>query len=258
MGLGTISSAWYRLLSSTRTAQAVYRNVVGSIIGRILVGVAQLVVFAILLSVLLSLALTLGVVDLPGDQPGIETPEPLPDFPVGPELPVTETGSDGVPDGEFGDPVETDPGTTHTGGDDSIASDEIEARIHERVNQIRADHGLPSVEHDDEVASIARTHSHDMGERGYFSHVNPEGEGPHDRFGDRFPRECRGVGENLAVVGTASTTDADDIAEKIVEGWMDSEGHRENILTEKWDSQGIGVYLADQRAFATQNFCDER
>lgn len=38
---------------------------------------------------------------------------------------------------------------------------------------------------------------------------------------------------------------------------MNSEGHRENVLTGRWDSQGIGVYIDGQRVYATENFCDE-
>ena len=235
-------------------------------IGRIVGTVIRIALFALLLSVLVSTALTLGMIDAEGDDGAIDAPEWLPDWPFVWEVPIEgdseqAPGSDRTPDQQEveGDPVREDPGTTsvETRGT-TVSSDEVEERIHERVNAIRAEHDLSRLDHDDEIASTARTYSHDMGERGYFSHVSPEGETPADRLDDKYPGECSAVGENLALVGTGGAADADEIAERIVQGWMNSEGHRENILTARWDSQGIGVYIDGDRVYATQNFCDRR
>lgn len=144
------------------------------------------------------------------------------------------------------------------------ASVEIERLIHIRVNEIREDRGLEPLDHDAYIADIARAHSADMYDREYFSHYNPEDESPGDRMadGNLFPGHCRTVGENLAHVsfsGELETTEnADRIAEVIVEGWMDSPGHRENLLKEGWDRHGIGVYGGPGDIYATQNFCEER
>jgi uncharacterized protein YkwD len=234
-----------------------------SAIGRLFTAVLWIVLLAVLASVLVSAAATVGVIDTGPDDGTVDTPDPLPNWPFVWEVPIGDDPSvDPEPDpdpdeGDVGDPVREDPGTTSVEVDDeTVTSDGTEERVHERVNAIRADHGLSEVGHDDGIASIARTHSHDMGEREYFSHVSPEGETPADRFGDLHPGECRAVGENLALVGTAGTEDADEIAERIVEGWMDSEDHRENILTARWDDQGIGIYIVGERAYATQKFCD--
>lgn len=234
-------------------------------LGRFLSAVIRLVLVVVVLSLLLSTAISMGMIDVgPGDDGTIDTPEPIPDWPLVWEIPVdTDIEPDSEPP-ESADhangterPTE-DPGTTRLDtGESSIHSEEVEARIHDRINTIRTEHDLSQLDHDDTIASIGRTHSHDMAEREYFSHTNPEGEGPDDRFGGLYPSQCRAVGENLAYVGTAGATDADEIAERIVNGWMNSEGHRENVLTARWDSQGIGVYIADQRVYATQNFCDE-
>jgi len=41
-----------------------------------------------------------------------------------------------------------------------------------------------------------------------------------------------------------------------VRGWMDSPGHRKNILTPHWRNEGVGVFLSpDEKVFITQNFC---
>jgi uncharacterized protein YkwD len=46
------------------------------------------------------------------------------------------------------------------------------------------------------------------------------------------------------------------IAETTVQGWMNSRGHRKNILFSHWRSEGIGVAIApDGKVYITQNFC---
>ena len=47
------------------------------------------------------------------------------------------------------------------------------------------------------------------------------------------------------------------IATQFVDMWMNSDGHRQNILTERWNNEGIGVYYdsEDGEVYATQNFC---
>ncbi len=220
----------------------------------------SLVLFVGLLLGLVWSASLMGLVDTSGvDSPVVEDvvepPEWFVDSPLVWEVPAQE--------GQGGEPPEVDPNASAPEGDPGttsagdVTSDEVEAEIHTQVNEIRAEHGLSQLEHDDEIAVVARIHSQDMNERDYFSHTNPEGESPADRFGDLYPSECRAVGENLAYIqtGFGSGDSAEEIAERIVQGWMDSEGHRENILREGWDSEGIGVYMADGRIDATQNFC---
>ena len=48
----------------------------------------------------------------------------------------------------------------------------------------------------------------------------------------------------------------EEIAQSTVDGWMDSEDHRKNILTEKFDREGIGVVISDDdKVYITQNMC---
>ncbi len=113
-----------------------------------------------------------------------------------------------------------------------------------------------------------------MATRGYFSHASPEGE----NFADRYERSgytCRAPtgdgsyltgGENIAQTwyDTAVTTDGGtvrhtterELARGIVNQWMNSQGHRENVLTPAWRNDGIGIYVAEKgKVYATQNFC---
>ena len=101
------------------------------------------------------------------------------------------------------------------------------------VNAERQSNGLPPLEMDDRLSSVARAHSIDMAQRGYFDHTDPDGQSPFDRIG------AAGIayfaaGENIAW-GAATP-------ESVVKGWMDSPGHRANILNEKFTRIGIGYY----------------
>jgi uncharacterized protein YkwD len=151
-----------------------------------------------------------------------------------------------------------DPGrTVYTADDGSeIDTDEAERRFHEYVNAIRRGHGLEPLAHDETIATVARGHSWDMFDREFFGHGNPDGEGPFDRYRD-VNDDCRAFGENVHWHDVrTSMDDGGDSAEFAVESLMDSTEHRENILSERWVTQGIGVVLTpDGRAFVTQNFC---
>jgi uncharacterized protein YkwD len=75
-----------------------------------------------------------------------------------------------------------------------------------------------------------------MAARGFFSHVNPDGEGPGERTAEQgYPQWS---GENIAM-GYPTP-------EAVVSGWMESEGHRANILN--CDSVAIGVGAADSES----------
>ncbi len=158
------------------------------------------------------------------------------------------------------EPHPGDPGASSGGqGDDRLDSAAIERAVHDQTNEVRGEHEIGSVDHDDRIANVSRAHSADMNEREYFDHVDPDGETPGDRMSDFFPGHCRAVGENLAMISTTPGDDVDSAADRVVEGWMNSPSHRENLLTEEWDSQGIGVYVTDDgRVYATQKFCDVR
>ncbi|HEY0003684.1 MAG TPA: CvpA family protein [Pyrinomonadaceae bacterium] len=111
------------------------------------------------------------------------------------------------------------------------ARPDLEARMLALVNEERAKAGLKPLSPDPELTEVARHHSTDMFERGYFAHVSPEGHSPFDRM-----REA-GVtfiiaGENLALAPTLSIAH---------HGLMNSPGHRANILRPQYGRLGIGV-----------------
>ncbi|GGT40315.1 hypothetical protein GCM10010271_50450 [Streptomyces kurssanovii] len=112
------------------------------------------------------------------------------------------------------------------------------------VNQERAKVGCSPMKASGTLSDLARAHSKDMAARGFFDHTNPDGETPWDRA------EQAGVsdlgGENIAR-GQAD-------AEAVMNSWMNSEGHRANILNCDFTTLGIGVHMADGGPWWTQNF----
>jgi uncharacterized protein YkwD len=151
----------------------------------------------------------------------------------------------------------------------------LEHRIHQLVNRERLKRGLRPLAWDDALSRIARKHSADMGTRGYFSHDSPEGHGFSHRYrqdryscGIRVGNEMHLGAENIfqnnlydsvtTVNGKAyfDWNSEERIAETTVQGWMDSPGHRKNILTPHWIREGLGVSFApDDKVYITQNFC---
>lgn len=158
-----------------------------------------------------------------------------------------------------------------------IDKSELEITVHQLTNQYRIQNGLNSLSWDDELSKIARSHSQDMALRGYFSHDTPEGRDPTDR-GASQGYKCEkivgyimyiGIAENIfqnnlyhtiwytnGVPTSYDWNSLDDIAQTTVDGWMNSTGHRKNILTETFDREGIGVEIAsNDKVYITQNFC---
>ena len=99
------------------------------------------------------------------------------------------------------------------------------------INGERIKNGLEPLMMDDNLREVARAHSRDMFERGYFSHVTLDGLDPFDRLKAAGIRYAY-AGENLAL--------APDVY-RAHEGLMNSPGHRENILTPEYRKIGIGV-----------------
>ncbi|MGO4887910.1 CAP domain-containing protein [Anaerobacillus sp. MEB173] len=114
-------------------------------------------------------------------------------------------------------------------------------QIFDITNVIRVRHGLEPFQWDEKTATVAYKHSKDMFVNDYFSHTSPQFGELSDRFNSEDIRYHM-AGENIAakyVDGIAA-----------VEGWLNSEGHRVNLLNEEFTHLGVGVY----ETYYTQNF----
>lgn len=128
----------------------------------------------------------------------------------------------------------------------------VEQAIHQEVNSVREERSLDPLAYSDSLGAVADYHSEDMADRDYFSHTSPDGETMTDRL-DRFGLECRAAGENILYT-SATDGSPEEVASRSVDQWMDSPGHRENILGD-WTEEGIGAAItADGVLYLTQNF----
>lgn len=103
------------------------------------------------------------------------------------------------------------------------------------INEIRAQYGLPALKVNWELSRVARYKSQDMADKGYFSHTSPTYGSPFQMI-KSFGLSYRTAGENIAKgYGTPQA---------VVDGWMNSSGHRANILNASFTRIGVG-YSAD-------------
>jgi len=117
----------------------------------------------------------------------------------------------------------------------------MEKQIYDLTNIYRDRFNVSPLIMDDYVSEVALSHSKDMFEQNYFSHYSPDGSGLKERLSEKEIYYLA-AGENIA----AQHSDAS----AAVEGWLNSEGHREALLNEEYTHIGIGVY----RLYYTQNF----
>jgi len=142
-----------------------------------------------------------------------------------------------------------------------MSTEQIAFDIHYEVNDVRKLHGLKPLSWSSTIAEIAKKHSQDMNEQNYLSHISPEGKDVADRYEQAnfvCARELsngdilKGA-ENLAEVSYPD--DLTGIGTRIVQSWMDSPSHRENLLFKEYGKEGIGIVISNDVLHITQNFC---
>jgi uncharacterized protein YkwD len=151
----------------------------------------------------------------------------------------------------------------------------VEKMIHDRINQERLKHNLPTIRWDDALSRVARSHSKDMAARNYFSHTSPEGHG----YAYRYQKNGYACGitvdgviltgaENIFQVPPDALASMDGeglkhdryirerIAASAVQEWLTGPNERKNILSPTWQREGIGISIGpDDRIVITLNFC---
>jgi uncharacterized protein YkwD len=154
----------------------------------------------------------------------------------------------------------------------------LENKIHDLINVQRTQNSLTALSFDPQLNLIARAHSQDMATRNYFEHYTPEGADPTAR-GLSAGYHCHkdlpngyyvdGLAENIyqnnlynsyetmdGVIISHDWNDMNALAVSTVQGWMNSTGHRENILTPAFDREGIGIAISsDDKVYITEDFC---
>ena len=142
----------------------------------------------------------------------------------------TPGNTNSKPDVPAQDNTTAKPDTSTT--DKSVS--EYEKKVAELVNVERAKYGLSALTLNTGLSSIARAKSQDMSDKHYFSHTSPT-------YGSAF--------DMMKSAGIKYNTAGENIAygyrtpESVVNGWMNSEGHRANILNSSYKEIGVG-YVA--------------
>jgi len=133
-------------------------------------------------------------------------------------------------------PPDTTPNPTPTPEPQPTPGD-FEQQVLDLVNQERANAGLQPLTFEPLLAQAAETHSENMAFQDFFSHTGADGSTFSDRIqATGFQVQGRSA-ENIAVGYTTP--------EAVVEGWMNSPGHRENILTPEFTQLGVGYYFLE-------------
>lgn len=196
---------------------------------------------------------------------------------IDPGAPIADVGNRSASESESASGSDPSVAGNTSGSDPAIDRAATERYIHEYVNEERTQRGLAPLAFDTELREVARYYSARMAREDFFAHTAPNGDTLSDRY-DRFGYDCRVSvgdgrfatgGENLAYTyyevpvrtdeGVEVYDTERELARGIVEGWMNSPGHRENLLRPYWDGEGIGVYAIAEggqlRVYATQHFC---
>ncbi|MEU5218388.1 CAP domain-containing protein [Streptomyces sp. NPDC020807] len=167
--------------------------------------------------------------------------ETAPAKPVTPEVSVTPSTEPPAPTAE---PTPETPAQTAAAGSTADRADAAEAEVLRLVNVERAKVGCSPVSADARLAQLAGAFSADMEARNFFDHTDPDGATPWIRA------EKAGIanlaGENIA----RGQVDA----AAVMTSWMNSDGHRANILNCEFTTLGVGVEFGDGGPWWTQNF----
>lgn len=177
---------------------------------------------------------------LPAAAPAPPAPETTTAAPA--PSPTEEPSSeapDPPPQSEEAEPPPAEPPPPPVTGDAAA-----EAAVLTLVNAERANAGCGPLRDEPRLANAGRKHSADMKDRGYFSHNTPEGVTPWDRA--RAEGYDQPAAENIAR--------GQPTPEAVVTAWMNSDGHRRNILDCRYQAMGTGMVTGSGGPWWTQMF----
>ncbi|KQU25274.1 hypothetical protein ASG65_16245 [Bacillus sp. Leaf13] len=119
----------------------------------------------------------------------------------------------------------------------------FEQQVVKLTNAERAKQGLAALKIDTELSKVARLKSQDMKDKNYFDHNSPTYGSPFDMM-KKFGISYTSAGENIA--------QGQKTPEEVVEAWMNSQGHRENIMNSSFTHIGVGY--VESGNYWTQQF----
>ena len=111
--------------------------------------------------------------------------------------------------------------------------------IWELVNEERESRGRNALDMNDELMENAMVRAEEVNRT--FSHTRPDGR----YYNTVITATHSSSGENLAGRGYLNAHTVHDFAKKVVDGWLNSSGHKKNMLDSKWKETGVGVYITE-------------
>lgn len=154
----------------------------------------------------------------------------------------SDNGSTSKPDNNTGSDSNNS-GSTNQGSTSFAA---YQQEVVNLVNKERAKYGLSALKSNSSLANVATIKSQDMVNKNYFSHTSPTYGSPFDMM-KQFGISYKTAGENIAM-GQKTPSE-------VVTAWMNSEGHRKNILSSSFTQIGVGVAKnANGQLYWTQMF----
>ncbi len=121
----------------------------------------------------------------------------------------------------------------------------VEGQVVALVNKERTSRGLKPLTQNWQVSRVARYKADDMRDKNYFNHTSPTYGSPFDML-KSFNVAYRSAGENIAK--------GQKTPEAVVTAWMNSEGHRRNILDPNYTQIGVGYSQGGSTTYWTQMF----
>jgi uncharacterized YkwD family protein len=150
-----------------------------------------------------------------------------PSKPTTPTKPSTTTPNASTPS------TPTDSNTNTNTGNAAIGN--YEQQVVDLVNKERAAAGLSALKVNTKLASVAEKKAEDLRDKNYFSHTSPTYGSPFDMM-KQFGVTYTAAGENIAKGQKTPSA--------VMNGWMNSEGHRANIMNSSYTEIGVG-YVTD-------------
>ncbi|CQR73664.1 Cysteine-rich secretory protein family protein [Sporomusa ovata DSM 2662] len=156
--------------------------------------------------------------------------------------PTTGSNGTGSPTTATGSSSTTSTTSTGTSSGNVITTEQQAVSL---LNADRRANGLPDLQVDSRLTTLARNYAQDMLNRNYFSHYSPEGQSPFDRM-KQAGITYSAAGENIAINRTVQQAEA---------AFMNSSGHRANILNSTYTKVGIGIaFDKSGNIYIVQNF----
>ena len=124
----------------------------------------------------------------------------------------------------------------------------LETEVRQGINNVRREHGLTPLQDNAALARIAREYSRRMAKENFFAHEDPQGRTLVDRL------EQAGIAYRVAAENILTMTNIPDPVNSAIKGWMNSQGHRANILRKDVTETGVGIWREGDTFYFTQVF----